>query len=78
MDGVISQRNFPWQVIEQFPAEKTIAFFEELGICTRDRGGYLYPGSDQAASVLEVLQMEVERLQIPVEYGVQICGIVKK
>ena len=73
-----SQRNFPWQVIEQFPAEKTIAFFEELGICTRDRGGYLYPGSDQAASVLEVLQMEVERLQIPVEYGVQICGIVKK
>ena len=73
-----SQRNFPWQVIEQFPAEKTIAFFEELGICTRDRGGYLYPGSDQAASVLEVLQMEIERLQIPVEYGVQICGIVKK
>lgn len=23
-----SQRNFPWQVIEQFPAEKTIAFLK--------------------------------------------------
>ena len=73
-----SQQEFPWQVIKQFPAEDTIAFFEELGIGIRDRGGYLYPGSDQASSVMEVLRMEVERLQIPVEYGVQVCSIQKK
>ena len=73
-----SQKEFPWRVISQFPAEQTISFFEELGICAKDRGGYLYPGSDQASSVMEVLQMEVERLQIQIEYGAQIHSIRKK
>lgn len=73
-----SQKEFPWRVISQFPAEQTISFFEELGICVKDRDGYLYPGSDQASSVMEVLQMEVDRLQIQVEYGAQIRSIQKK
>lgn len=73
-----SQKEFPWKVICQFPAEQTISFFEELGICVKDRGGYLYPGSDQASSVMEVLQLEVERLAIQVEYGIQIHSIQKR
>ena len=25
------------------PVEKTLEFFQELGICTTDRGGWIYP-----------------------------------
>lgn len=58
--------SFPWKVVEAFPAEKTVAFFDELGIYAKDRNGYLYPNSDQAASVLDVLRMELARLQVEV------------
>ena len=38
---------------QQFDAADTLAFFEELGLLTTDREGYVYPYSRQAASVLE-------------------------
>lgn len=51
---------FVLPVFEQFDCEHTIAFFEELGIYPKERNGYYYPASEQAASVLEVLRMEAE------------------
>ncbi len=55
---------FPWKIIEKFPAQKAISFFLELGIYSKNRNGYMYPYSDQASAVLDVLRMEVERLKI--------------
>lgn len=60
---------FPWTVIEEYPAQKTIAFFTELGIYSRNKNGYLYPYSEQAGAVLDVLRMELERLKIRVYYN---------
>ena len=57
-------KEFPWKVIQKFNVEKTISFFKELGIYPKDRNGYLYPYSDQAAAVLEILQIEVAHLHI--------------
>ena len=57
---------FPWKVIEKFNAQQTIAFFLELGIYSKNRNGYLYPQSDQASAVLEVLRMEARRLGIEI------------
>ena len=51
-------------VIERFTANDTIKFFEELGILTKSRNGYIYPRSDQASAVLDVLRMELKRLGI--------------
>ncbi len=46
----------------QFGLEETLRFFRELGIYPRSkRGGYYYPSSGQASSVLEVLLMECKR-----------------
>lgn len=59
-------RNFAWGIYEQFNVEQTLQFFENLGIYTKDRNGYLYPNSEQASSVLDVLRMEIERLHIQV------------
>jgi predicted Rossmann fold flavoprotein len=53
-------------IFAQFSMEQTVAFFEELGIYAKDRNGYLYPYSDQASAILDVLRMELTRLQIPI------------
>ena len=71
------QPDFITRVLNQFPAEKVIAFFRELGIYPKDRNGYLYPYSDQASAIRDVLEqftvlelMCVQRLPAP-EYRKQ-------
>ncbi len=54
------------EVLERFGYEETIAFFKELGILPLIEGQKVYPLSEQATSVLDVLRMEVERLRIEV------------
>jgi len=48
-------------VLERFGTEETIAFFASLGLMVRERRGYLYPLSEQAAAVLDVLRYGLER-----------------
>ena len=47
--------------MQKFPAEKILELFQEMGIYPKDRNGYIYPNSDQASSVAETLQEELER-----------------
>ncbi|TDT52060.1 NAD(P)/FAD-dependent oxidoreductase [Fonticella tunisiensis] len=58
----------PWFIkdaLEQFSVEQTIDFFEELGVaCKEERDGKVYPYSDQASSVLDVLRYELEELGV--------------
>lgn len=55
---------FVLPVFEQFGFEETISFFKELGIYPKERNGYFYPASEQAAAVLDVLRMELKRLGV--------------
>ena len=73
-----NQPDFPGRVLKQFSVDETISFFEDLGIVMKDRNGYLYPNSDQASSVLDVLRDEVERRKIRVFLNCQIREIRKK
>ncbi len=68
------------KVLEQFGYEDTITFFEELGVILKDRQGYVYPISDQASTILDVLRMEIENLQIQVllEHKVESVKCTKK
>lgn len=68
-------RDFAWNIIQKFNVEKTISFFKELGIYPKDRNGYLYPYSDQAAAILEVLQIEVAKLDICVMTEINVMDI---
>lgn len=54
------------KVLEVFGATETIRFFESLGVLLKDRNGYIYPISDQASTILDVLRMELERLKVKV------------
>ena len=57
------RKDFPMQVIRGFDVKETLDLFMGLGIVPKDRNGYVYPNSDQAASVLDVLRTELERLK---------------
>ncbi|MCM1365547.1 MAG: NAD(P)/FAD-dependent oxidoreductase [Faecalibacterium sp.] len=61
--------------LEQYPPQSNIEFFNSLGLYTKaDSEGRVYPLSNQAASVLDVLRLECERLGI-----IFLCGeTVKK
>lgn len=69
---------FAKSVIDQFPPEATLSFFRELGLLTTDRGGYVYPYTNQASSVLEVLLAEVRRLKIRVKLSEKIERIFRE
>lgn len=52
---------FAIHVIEQFDRTKTLALFQEMGIFPHERNGYYYPASEQAQSVVTLLEAEVRR-----------------
>lgn len=60
---------FAVEVIRHFPVEDTLAFFKGLGIFPKVKNGYVYPYSEQASAVLDVLRMEAEHQNVKV-----ICG----
>ena len=68
-------KGFAWKVINSYPLEQTLDFFEELGIYAKNKNGGLYPFSEQASAILDVLRMEIERLQIPVLTEEHVCEV---
>ncbi|WP_105615929.1 BaiN/RdsA family NAD(P)/FAD-dependent oxidoreductase [Vallitalea okinawensis] len=58
-------KKFILSAFNQFTVDKTINFFEEIGVHIKEESsGKLYPYSDQASSVLDLLRYELGRLQI--------------
>lgn len=46
---------------EEFSVADTIDFFETAGMLVKDKKGYLYPLSEQASTVLDILRLELEQ-----------------
>lgn len=54
-----------YRVLERFTPENTRDFFKSMGLYTKEKkDGGVYPVSEQAASVLDVLRTECEHLQV--------------
>lgn len=51
------------EILNQWSADDTLAFFHELGLWTKERDGWVYPRTDQAVSVLQLLTQEFSRLK---------------
>lgn len=66
---------FPWKAIQKYTAKQAISDFRELGIWEKVKNGGVYPNSEQATAVLDVLREEVERLKIHVLTNVHVHGI---
>jgi predicted Rossmann fold flavoprotein len=58
---------FSSEVLANFDVQKTIDFFERLGVAHKvEEGGKVFPVSDQASSVLDVLRYELEKVGVRV------------
>lgn len=61
--------NFVKPIFEQFGPDHTLKYFESLGILPKiEDEGKAYPYSEQAASIVEVLLYELNRLKIPIKF----------
>ena len=69
------QKGFPMKVLERFGVKETLAFFEGIGVLTKDKNGYVYPNSEQAAAVLDLLRLELGRLGVKIILGCQVKRI---
>ena len=45
------------KMFQVFSVWDTISFFESMGLMIREKDGYLYPYTEQASSVMDVLRM---------------------
>lgn len=61
--------------IQEFDYAKTEAFFKELGIEPLIEGTKVYPRSEQANSILDVLRMELEELGVDILTEVKVVGL---
>ena len=73
-----SQPDFPWKIITQYPLEDTLAFFSELGIYTKDRNGWVYQYSDQAAGVAQVLELEARHQKVKIKTTEEVTDILRE
>ena len=70
---------FAWSALGNFSVEETIEFFEDLGIAHKvEAEGKVFPMSDQASSILDVLLYELNNLGINLVTDVLIKQVYKK
>ena len=64
-------------VLEKYPRESTLAFFEKLGLYVKDKDGYIYPYCESASAVVDVLRFAIRDRGIDVHTDVNIKKIEK-
>lgn len=63
------------KVLQAFTKEDELSVFREIGLLTKNKNGYYYPRSEQAASVVNCLYEEMNRLRIRVLYGFDVRSV---
>jgi len=73
-----SNEKFASNILKKFTVEETINFFEILGIAHKvENDGKVFPMSDQASSVLDVLRYELDKLGVDIICDTEIDKIKK-
>lgn len=67
-----------WQYIEKYSTDNSCDFFRELGMLVKERNGYLYPLSEQASTVLDLMRLELERLKVQIVTEFEVGKVIKK
>ena len=65
------------KVLGQFGYQETISFFEELGVLLKERQGYIYPITEQATTIVDILCLEIKHLGIEVMLDEKVVAIDK-
>ena len=70
-----SARPLVKSIFEKFGKEHILRFFKELGLETYSEDGRIFPRTNQSSSVMKVLEMELDRLSVPIELNFEVKGI---
>ncbi len=65
------------EMLSVFDDQQTIRFFRSIGIWPKEREGYVYPNSAQAASVLDALRFELDALGVKIITNAAVTQITK-
>lgn len=63
------------KVFEQFPVSKTLEYFHDIGLITKEKSGYVYPYSEQATTVLDLLRNELANNGVEIKQEVHVLSI---
>ncbi len=69
--------DFIKSTLSRFGLIETLAFFKNLGICTKSKNGYLYPLSEQASSITEALCDELNHAGVKIHTEIHVSHIYK-
>ena len=73
-----SSPDFVRPALDAYPVGSTLDFFQTLGLYTvTEPGGRVYPWSDQANSVVDVLRFALDRRNIQLRTGTEIVSVKK-
>ena len=61
-----------------FGVSETIDFFSQHGMLIKNKNGYLYPLSEQASTVLDILRFTLEKCNINVHTDSKVKGLLKE
>ncbi len=63
---------------DTFGVKETIRFFEGLGLMVKNKNGYLYPYSEQASTVSDLLRLTCDREGVRSKVGAEVKKLQKK
>lgn len=70
------EQDFIEHVLNQFSVDDCLSFFHSIGVYPKNKNGYFYPNSEQAASVVNALLYELERLDVKICYEMNVRDIL--
>ena len=73
-----SDPDFIYPALRYFPVDSTLSFFQQLGLLTvTEDSGKVYPFSDQANSVVDILRFALEQRGVDLRCGCEVLSISK-
>lgn len=65
-------------VFARYGKTRLVEYFKGLGLEVYSDEGRIFPVTNQSASVLSVLELELARLAVPIEYNFEVAAIARK
>lgn len=76
-ENVVNNYRFLYSAFSKFDNNDVIKFFNDLGVKTKvERGGRIFPVSDDASEVVRALKSELKRLNVKVLYNSRVEKII--
>ncbi len=70
-------RNLVRNIFAEFGKDDIKGFFSGLGLELYSDNGRIFPATNQSASVLKILELELKKLAVPVELNFEVTGITR-